>query len=227
MSIARPNWDSISRHARAVSAASLLTGLYCVIALGLAAPSVAVAQDAPNSLDNIEVRALPGNRIELRLVTSGAAPEPLAFTIDEPARIAIDLRDTVLGLKARRKDVGIGALDTILAAEANGRTRVVLNLDVNVGYQTRVEGNSIVVTLDSAQGSGAAAMAGAGSSAIYSTETGDSAGENRVQHPIERILRAPDGGDGHELQGRQQPCEGLDVEPTRSADVNDGWPDRL
>ena len=50
-------------------------------------------------------------------------------------------------LKSRRKDVGIGVLDTILAAEANGRTRVVLNLDAIVPYETRVEGNSIVVTL--------------------------------------------------------------------------------
>ncbi len=134
MSTARPNWNLISRHARAVGAGHLLMSLYCVIAFGLAAGSAAVAQDAPNSLDNIEVRALPGNRIELRLVTSGEAPEPLTFTIDEPARIAIDLRDTVLGLPARRKDVGIGALNTILAAEANGRTRVVLNLDVSVSY---------------------------------------------------------------------------------------------
>jgi type IV pilus assembly protein PilQ len=183
MSIARPNWDSINRHMRAIGALSLLTGLYCAIAFGLAAASVAVAQDAPNSLDNIEVRALPGNRIELRLETSGAAPEPLTFTIDEPARIAIDLRDTVLGLKKRRKDVGIGALDTILAAEANGRTRVVLNLDVNVGYQTRVDGNSIVVTLDSAQGSGTApaavvATAASGSSAIRSTESGVATGRS-------------------------------------------------
>jgi len=152
----------ISRHARAVGAGRLLMGLYCVIAFGLAAASAAVAQDATNSLDNIEVRALPGNRIELKLVTSGHAPEPLTFTIDEPARIAIDLRDTVLGLKARRKDVGIGALDTILAAEANGRTRVVLNLDVPVSYQTRVDGNSIVVTLDSAAGSGTATAAATG-----------------------------------------------------------------
>ncbi len=161
MSTARPNWDLISRHARAVGVGRLLMSLYCVIAFGLAAGSAAVAQDAPNSLDNIEVRALPGNRIELRLMTSGDAPEPLAFTIDEPARIAIDLRDTVLGLPARRKDVGIGALNTILAAEANGRTRVVLNLDVPVGYQTRVDGNSIVVTLNSTAGSGAATMAAA------------------------------------------------------------------
>jgi len=173
MSTARPNWNLISRHARAVGAGHLLMSLYCVIAFGLAAGSAAVAQDAPNSLDNIEVRALPGNRIELRLVTSGEAPEPLAFTIDEPARIAIDLRDTVLGLPARRKDVGIGALNTILAAEANGRTRVVLNLDVSVGYQTRVEGNAIVVTLDSAAGSGTATMAAA--STMRSTASAASA----------------------------------------------------
>ena len=40
-----------------------------------------------------------------------------------------------------------GGLDTILAAEANGRTRLVLNLDRMLPYQTRVEGNSIIVTL--------------------------------------------------------------------------------
>jgi len=179
MSTARPNWDLISRGARAVGASRLLVSWFCIVAIGLAAASVAGAQDAPNSLEDIQVRALPGNRIELRLVTSGAAPEPLAFTIDEPARIAIDLRDTVLGLEARRKDVGIGALDTILAAEANGRTRVVLNLDVSVGYQTRVDGNSIVVTLDSAAGSGTATVAATTTLApTRSTRRGGSAGRS-------------------------------------------------
>ena len=181
MSIARPNWDSISRHARRVGAGSLLTGLYCVIAFGLAAATAAVAEDAPNRLDDIEVRALPGNRIELRLVTSGEAPEPLAFTIEDPARIAIDLRDTVLGLKTRRKDVGIGALDTILAAEANGRTRVVLNLDVTVGYQTRVDGNSIVVTLDSAAGSGTATPAAVAAVPTRSGESAAAAGSRSIE----------------------------------------------
>ena len=68
MSTARPNWDLISRHARAVGAGRLLMGFYCIIAFGLVTASAAVAQDAPNSLDDIEVRALPGNRIELTLV---------------------------------------------------------------------------------------------------------------------------------------------------------------
>jgi type IV pilus assembly protein PilQ len=123
--------------------------------------STALAQAAPaaNQLKDIQVQALSGDRLELRLVTSGAAPEPLAFIIDNPARISLDLQNTTLGLDKRRKDVNVGPLSTILAAEAGGKTRVVLNLDKMVPYTTRVDGNAIVVTL------GAAA---AGASAVTS-----------------------------------------------------------
>lgn len=107
------------------------------------------AQEAGNRLENISALALPGNKVELTLELAGPAPEPLAFTIDQPARIALDLADTALGLDSRRTDIGIGVLDTVLAAEAGGRTRVVLNLDDLVVYQTRVAGNSVVVTLES------------------------------------------------------------------------------
>ncbi|MBS93856.1 MAG: pilus assembly protein PilQ [Chromatiales bacterium] len=112
----------------------------------LASVSVS-AQEASNKLQDIEVQNLPGDRVELRLVLSGPAPEPLSFTIDKPARIALDLADTSLGLDSRRTDVGVGALDTVLAAEANGRTRIVLNLDALVDYETRVAGNTVVITL--------------------------------------------------------------------------------
>ena len=93
------------------------------------------------------MQTLPGNKIELELKLSGAAPTPLSFTIDNPARIALDLPNTTLALPARRKDVGVGALATILAAESGGRTRVVLNLNSMVPYETRVAGNSVFVTL--------------------------------------------------------------------------------
>jgi type IV pilus assembly protein PilQ len=115
---------------------------------GFLAGATAGAQEAGNTLEDIEVQRLPGDKVELRLIMSGPAPEPLAFTIDQPARIALDLADTSLGLDSRRTDVGLGVLDTVLAAEANGRTRVVLNLDDLVSYQTRVAGNIVYVTLD-------------------------------------------------------------------------------
>ena len=100
-----------------------------------------------NRLQDIQVQSLPGQRIELRLIMSDTAPEPLAFTIDNPARIALDLPDTALGLTSRRRDVNLGPLDTVLTAEANGRTRVVLNLDQMVSYQTRRSGNTVIITL--------------------------------------------------------------------------------
>jgi type IV pilus assembly protein PilQ len=105
----------------------------------------ALAQGATRRLEAIEVQPLPGQRLELRLRLNDAAPEPMSFTIDDPARIAIDLPDTVIALPNRRQDVNLGALTTILAAEANGRTRIVLNLTTLVPYTTRVDGSSIVV----------------------------------------------------------------------------------
>ena len=104
------------------------------------------AQDG-DRLQDIQVQSLPGQRVELRLIMSGTAPEPLAFTIENPARIVIDLPDTALGLSSRRRDVNLGPLDTVLMAEANGRTRVVLNLDSMVAYDTRRSGNTLIITL--------------------------------------------------------------------------------
>jgi len=141
--------------------------------MGLLAGSAGVAafaQDAGNTLEGISAQALPGSKVEITLELSGSAPEPLVFTIDQPARIALDLADTKLALDSRRTDIGIGVLDTVLAAEAGGRTRVVLNLDDLVGYQTRVAGNTVVITLDSPASSAAKvtqfdSMPGASSSA--------------------------------------------------------------
>ncbi len=108
--------------------------------------STASAQES-NRLQDIQVQSLPGQRVELRLIMSDTAPEPLAFTIENPARIALDLANTTLGLTSRRKDVNMGPLDTILTAEANGRTRVVLNLDTMVAYETRRSGNTVTILL--------------------------------------------------------------------------------
>ncbi len=115
-------------------------------ALLLFCGATASAQEG-NRLQDIQVQSLPGQRVELKLIMSGTAPEPLAFTIENPARIALDLPDTTLGLSSRRRDVNLGPLDTVLTAEANGRTRVVLNLGSMVEYQTRRSGNTVIVTL--------------------------------------------------------------------------------
>lgn len=131
------------RHGRWVTGGALAL----VLQAWLLAAGVASAQEAPNRLQDIEVQSLPGQQVQLKLILSGPAPEPMSFTIENPARIALDLPGTALGLSARRRDVNLGVLDTVLAAEAGGRTRVVLNLDSMVPYETVASGNSVVVTL--------------------------------------------------------------------------------
>jgi type IV pilus assembly protein PilQ len=106
-------------------------------------------------LEAIDVQPLPGQQVELRLRLSGAAPEPMSFTIDDPARISLDLPNTTLALESRRQDANVGPLTTVLAAEANGRTRVVMNLSSMVPYQTRVEGDSVYVLIGQGPGVGA------------------------------------------------------------------------
>jgi type IV pilus assembly protein PilQ len=104
---------------------------------------------AANELQQISAEAMPGDQVQLRLKLSDSAPQPLAFTVDNPARISLDLADTTIALPSRRIDVKRGVLDTVNVAEANGRTRVVLNLNSLVPYQTRVEGDTIIVTVGS------------------------------------------------------------------------------
>ncbi len=130
-----------------------LASLGWLLAIGLST-SAARAQDTLR-LESIDVQSLPGQQVELRLRLNGAAPEPMSFTIDDPARISLDLPNTTLALPSRRQDANVGPLTTILSAEANGRTRVVLNLTSMVPYQTRVEGDSIYVRVGQAPGQAA------------------------------------------------------------------------
>jgi type IV pilus assembly protein PilQ len=164
--------------------------LAAVVSLLLASSAVpaadAAGNAAGNALQSIEVKALTGKQMQLTMHLRGPAPEPLAFTIDKPARISFDLPDTALALSSRRIDVGSNGLDTVLAAEANGRARVVLNLDALQPYQTRVSGNDIIVTL----GANAAAAAPAVARSVSSTPM--AAASSRAIKSID--FRRGDGG---------------------------------
>ena len=71
------------------SLAAALAGLMLAL-VGMPMASAQTAPPAGNQLQDIQVVPLAGDRIELRLLTSGPAPAPLAFTIDNPARIRLD-----------------------------------------------------------------------------------------------------------------------------------------
>lgn len=142
----------------------LAAGLLLTVALGTLPGAPANAADQ-TALQAVDVQPLPNQQLQLTLRLSGPAAQPLSFTVDNPARISFDLLNTTLALPSRRIDVHNGGLDTIVAAETKDRTRLVLNLDKLMPYDTKVDGNNIVVMLGGASAANATVAPAAGPSA--------------------------------------------------------------
>jgi type IV pilus assembly protein PilQ len=143
--------------------------------VALAAISFTARAADPVQLTSVDVQTLSGQQVQLKLHMSGPAPEPLPFTIDKPARIAFDLPNTTLALASRRFDVRSGGVDTVLAAEANGRARLVVNVDNLMPYTTKVDGNDIIVTLGQQPGADVGKPAAARAAASASNTAGERA----------------------------------------------------
>src|SRR6267142_1798765 len=158
----------------------LAAAAWLVIAgvLGILPSPPARAQDGPK-LEAIDVQPLPGQQVQVTMRISGPAPQPLSFTIDNPARISFDLPGVTLALPSRRIDVHSSGLDSILAAETKDRTRLVLNLDKLVPYDTRVEGNNIIVSLGGANN--ASASTGTAASAVPSRAAQAAAAQRAIR----------------------------------------------
>ncbi len=107
-----------------------------------------------NQLQDISFSALPGNRVEIVLTTSAPVGEPVSFTTDNPARIAIDLAGTTSALAQKVTPVAIGMARSVTAIEAGGRTRVVVNLLEQVPHEISTNGNQIVIGIGAGSGAG-------------------------------------------------------------------------
>tara|TARA_B100000214_G_scaffold174880_1_gene125677 strand:- start:697 stop:2766 length:2070 start_codon:yes stop_codon:yes gene_type:complete len=99
------------------------------------------------TLEDVSFSSLPGERLEVTLKFDGAPPEPSGYTIERPARIAVDLRDTTSGLDSRSVPLGSGNAQSMTVVETKDRTRLIFNLVELVPYETVRAGNSLVMTI--------------------------------------------------------------------------------
>ncbi|WP_203301762.1 type IV pilus secretin PilQ [Marinobacter sediminum] len=99
------------------------------------------------TLEDVSFSSLSGDRLEVKLAFDGEPPEPTGYTIERPARIAVDLRDTTNGLGSRSIPLGSGNAQSMTVVETKDRTRLIFNLVELVPYDTVRSGNSLVMTL--------------------------------------------------------------------------------
>ncbi len=132
---------------RAPSAVTIIILLW----LGLLFGHQANAQD--NVLESVDISSLPGNRVQLRFRLSQPPPSaPRSFTINEPARIVIDFVDTRNGLGIRQRNIDSGVAEQLSVLEGSGRTRASLKLARLVPYSLDTRGNTVLLTLEEANG---------------------------------------------------------------------------
>lgn len=99
------------------------------------------------NLQSVDVAALPGDRVELKLGFDEPVAAPRGYTIEQPARIALDLPGVQNKLGSKNRELGVGNARSLTVVEAKDRTRLIVNLSTLVPYTTRAEGSNLYVVV--------------------------------------------------------------------------------
>jgi type IV pilus assembly protein PilQ len=132
--------------------------LACALLLGpasaLLAPAALAAVEPPagampeqNALEAIDVSSEAGKVVVRIKLKEPLANPPAGFALSNPPRVAFDLPNTVNALGKVSQEYKEGMLRSVRIGQTPGRSRVVLNLDRASRFNTSLDGQTVVVTL--------------------------------------------------------------------------------
>jgi len=127
----------------------LAAAIFAVCAL------TAHAQNNPelNSIQSVSVSDATGGRLVIKLELKNAlANPPATFTIDSPPRIALDFSNMANGLGRSIQEFSNGDLRSANIVQVGNRTRLLLNLNQMLSYDTRIDGSALLITLQGKAG---------------------------------------------------------------------------
>ena len=118
---------------------------------------MATTTHAQNSIETVNVSGQQGG-VTLVKITLKSAPAatPASFAVNNPPRIAFDFPNTTNGSGKNVQEVGEGDVRRINIVQAGDRSRIVLETARPLGYDAKIEGNTIMITLGGATAASAA-----------------------------------------------------------------------
>ncbi|PCH61100.1 MAG: type IV pilus secretin PilQ [SAR86 cluster bacterium] len=99
------------------------------------------------SLTNIDFKDLPSGGIEVRLNFDAKPPMPVGFSLDNPARISLDLLAVVSELQEQRYNVEAQAVDSVMVLDDGSKTRLIFNMDRLQAYEVIAENNDLLIRI--------------------------------------------------------------------------------
>jgi type IV pilus assembly protein PilQ len=104
-----------------------------------------MSRAAEIAVTDINFSSKPGSIFEIKVDFNGVPPVPNTYTIEKPARISMDFANTVSELDRKKFSLPYGNATGVLVLESGERTRMIVNLVKLVPYETRIEGNSLII----------------------------------------------------------------------------------
>ena len=190
------DWKNKIRWAKPIYAGAL----YSLLALSASVEAL--------TLEDIEFSVQSEGRLQIQLNMDGPAFEPKVFRTDNPARIAFDFPGVENGMKQKIVPVNVGATTGLHVIEAGGRTRVVINLLDQTPFETTVQGNQLLVTLQNNQGSADTPVSGGFTDSTPEPQTIDSIGQSITNIDFRRGKQ----GEGRVLISLTDPNAVVDVQ---------------
>ena len=129
------------------SAIRLFAAVVCLSA------TAALAQESTDTEELNSIQALTasnelGGKVVVAVELKNApTAEPRSFIINTPPRIAFDFPSTENGLGKSTMEFGEGDLRSANIVQAGNRTRLVVNLNQMLSYESRLSGNKLLITL--------------------------------------------------------------------------------
>jgi type IV pilus assembly protein PilQ len=103
---------------------------------------------AQNAIEAVSGTVQGGSEVIRVDLAQPLSTPPTGFTIQSPARIALDFPGVANAMGRNAVELNQGNLRSVNVVQAGERTRVVLNLKQSVGYKTQVQGKSLLIVLD-------------------------------------------------------------------------------
>lgn len=116
--------------------------------LGMSLVLGALSAQAQSAIEAVSGSIQGGVEVVKIDLTQPLTAVPTGFSIQSPARIALDFPGISNGMGRSTVDINQGNLKSVSVVQAGDRTRVVLNLKQATAYKTQLQGKSLLVVLD-------------------------------------------------------------------------------
>ena len=123
---------------------------YVVGGMALSAAFFAPSVHAQNTIQSVTGSVQNGAEVIRIDLSEPLAALPAGFSIQTPARIALDFPGVGNAMGRTAVDLNLGNLRSANVIEAGERTRVVLNLKAATAYKAEIQGKSLLITLQQA-----------------------------------------------------------------------------